>query len=781
MAMEKLEWQLQKNISAMIIEVAEARHEYITVEHLLWALLDNSSARGLLQGLQVELSLIREQLQAYFDQYLVRHKIELEDDSSSDMKVFRAHMTPAFKRVMERAIQHVERHNSNNESKKRVNGGLLLLYILGESESVAAHILQQQGVNQLKLRRALSNQPDDDDNHRQAQQKSSSSDAEASKDQQQADESYLVSLNERAQAGSIDPLIGRSSELKLLMETLLRRRKNNPLLVGEAGVGKTAIVEGLALALQRNEVPPALAGMEIYQLQLGSMLAGSRYRGDFEERLTKVLNQLQQRQHAVLFIDELHTIIGAGGASNSALDAANMLKPVLASGQLRCLGATTFAEYRRFIESDPTLLRRFRKIEVKEPSIKDCYQIIEGLAGNFERHHNIKLSPEVIKSSVDLADRYLSHSHMPDKAIDLIDALGARRNLRSKSNAKKRSKAVIHAGEVAALVAEMAQVPVDQLQRKAPEALANLRKLLGKKIFGQDRALDTLVQAVQLAYAGLRPQEKTQGAFLFAGPTGVGKTEVCRQLAGSMSIKLLRFDMSEYAEKHSVSRLIGAPPGYVGFETGGLLTEAVHKNPHSLVLLDEIEKAHPDIYQLLLQIMDYGKLTDSNGRECNFQHCLLVMTTNLGAQELQKSQPGFQRQQQRELDASDAINRHFAPEFRNRLDDVVQFSALSPEVMRAIVDLRVQELRDQLQDKSIDLRLSARARGWLAEQGYHPTLGARPLNRLLEKQVRAPLAQQLLFGQLRSGGRVSIGVRANKLRFDIKGETEALVEVSAHG
>ena len=750
MSLEKLERQLQKNIGEMIVDVAEARHEYVTLEHLLLALLDNTKTCNLLKSLGSDTQAIEHQLRIYFERYLAQYT--LPPDDLSEVKVFRAQLTPAFRRVLEQAIQHIEQHNASTNSNKRVGGGLLLIYMLTESESVAANILFNQGLNKLKIRRALSKL------EQQQSERKASSKPESTK---REEENYLLSLNERARTGNIDPLIGRESELRQVMETLLKRRKNNPLLVGEAGVGKTAIAEGLARAVEAREVPEALQNLEIYQLQMGALLAGSRYRGDFEERLDKIVNLLQSRAQAVLFIDEVHTIIGAGGTSNSSVDAANLLKPILASGRLRCLGATTFAEYRRFIEADPTLQRRFHKIEVSEPTRADCYQILGGLASNFEAHHNIKLEEPAIKAAVDLADRYLTHSHLPDKAIDLIDAVGARRKLRSSS--KRRS--AIKFSDVANLVAEMAQVPVEQLQRQAPERLLNLRARLGSKIFGQDQALDTVVQAVELAYAGLRPSDKNQGAFLFAGPTGVGKTELCRQLAEAMNIKLLRFDMSEYAEKHSISRLIGAPPGYVGFESGGLLTEAVHKQPHALVLLDEIEKAHPDIYQLLLQIMDHGRLTDSNGRECDFRHSLLVMTTNLGARELQRQQIGFNNNEQKDLDSAAAIQQHFAPEFRNRLDGVVQFAPLAPAAMRAVVNLRLQELRAQLQEKQVNLSLSASARAWLSQRGYDPQLGARPLNRLIEQELRAPLARELLFGKLRNGGTVKVGVRAHSLCF----------------
>ena len=750
MSLEKLERQLQKNIGEMIVDVAEARHEYVTLEHLLLALLDNTKTCNLLKSLGSDTQAIEHQLRIYFERYLAQYT--LPPDELSEVKVFRAQLTPAFRRVLEQAIQHIEQHNASTNSNKRVGGGLLLIYMLTESESVAANILLNQGLNKLKIRRALSKLE-----QQQSERKASSKPESAKREE----ENYLLSLNERARTGSIDPLIGRDAELRQVMETLLKRRKNNPLLVGEAGVGKTAIAEGLARAVESRAVPEALQNLEIYQLQMGALLAGSRYRGDFEERLDKIVNLLQSRAQAVLFIDEVHTIIGAGGTSNSSVDAANLLKPILASGRLRCLGATTFAEYRRFIEADPTLQRRFHKIEVSEPTRADCYQILNGLASNFEEHHNIKLEEPIIKAAVDLADRYLTHSHLPDKAIDLIDAVGARRKLRSSS--KRRS--AIKFSDVANLVAEMAQVPVEQLQRQAPERLLNLRARLGSKIFGQDQALDTVVQAVELAYAGLRPSDKNQGAFLFAGPTGVGKTELCRQLAEAMNIKLLRFDMSEYAEKHSISRLIGAPPGYVGFESGGLLTEAVHKQPHALVLLDEIEKAHPDIYQLLLQIMDHGRLTDSNGRECDFRHSLLVMTTNLGARELQRQQIGFNNNEQKDLDSAAAIQQHFAPEFRNRLDGVVQFAPLAPAAMRAVVNLRLQELRAQLKEKQVNLSLSASARAWLSQRGYDPQLGARPLNRLIEQELRAPLARELLFGKLRNGGTVKVGVRAHSLRF----------------
>ena len=788
MALERLERQLQKNINNLVMEVAQSRHRYLTLEHLLWALLDNTSASLSLKSLQVDVSSIRSMLQFYFDEYLSKSQPQVAV-KSEDIS-FDAEMTLAFQRVISRAVQHVESLDAEADSERsrmlQVEGDLLLLYIFSEPESIAARVLMEHGLKKLDLTRYLSEKSHasgitppvaeeeadvsakpaakatDDDREQKGE------DAKKGALEKSPAAKYLSFLN--AQAGNSDPLIGREQELKLLMGTLLRRRKNNPLLVGEAGVGKNALVEGLARAVVAGEVPQRMRDLEIYQLRLGALISGSRYRGDFEERLNTVVSFVQQRPQAVLFIDEMHSIVGAGGTSGSAVDAANLLKPALSSGQLRCIGATTFTEYRRFIEADPTLKRRFRKVELGEPTVEDCYRIISGLAANFERHHSVRFDPEALRSSVDLTSRYLPDSRLPDKAIDLIDEIGARRNL-----ADNKNKRFIKSVDIAELVSELAQVPIKQIHSKAPERLARLEAQLKRKIFGQNQALDALTQAVQLAYAGLRPSDKSLGAFLLAGPTGVGKTEACRQLAAAMDIKLLRFDMSEYAEKHSISRLVGAPPGYVGYESGGLLTEAVHKHPHCLVLLDEIEKAHPDIYHLLLQIMDYGKLTDTNGRECRFQHSLLVMTTNLGAEELQKTSIGFQSDVQKGSDALQAINKHFSPEFRNRLDAILQFTALSPEAMRSVVDLRVQELKQLLREKSVELQVSSRAKLWLATAGYDQLLGARPLNRLIEQQIRVPLAQSMLFGDLRNGGRCSIGVRAGGLRLTLKSAVEVAV------
>jgi ATP-dependent Clp protease ATP-binding subunit ClpA len=731
--------ELEITISQAYQEARSARHEFLTVEHLLLALLDNSSALSVLSACGALISGLETELRkALRDTVPV-----LGDEDSRDTQP-----TIGFQRVLQRALYHVQ-----SAGKQEVIGANVLVAIFSEKDSYAIYLLNKFDVGRLDVVDYMShgisqlqrNNADD----------SEESAAETQKGGAQAGnsalESFTSNLNDRAREGKIDPLIGRDSEVDRTIQILCRRRKNNPLFVGEAGVGKTAMAEGLALRITEGQVPEILADATLYALDLGALLAGTKYRGDFEKRLKAVLAELHQIEGAVLFIDEIHTIIGAGAASGGVMDASNLIKPVLASGELRCIGSTTYQEFRGVFEKDRALARRFQKIDIVEPSIPETIEILRGLKSRFEDHHGVKYTDEALCAAAELSGRHINDRHLPDKAIDVIDEAGARQRMLPEGERKE----LLDEHDIETIVAHMARIPAKQVSRSDRDALRNLERDLKFTVFGQDEAIDALATAIKMSRSGLGEEDKPIGSFLFAGPTGVGKTEVTRQLAMVMGIELIRFDMSEYMEAHSVSRLIGAPPGYVGFDQGGLLTEAVTHNPHAVLLLDEIEKAHPDVYNVLLQIMDHGKLTDTNGREADFRNVILVMTTNAGAQQSSRRSIGF-TEQDHVPDSSEAIRRTFTPEFRNRLDATIQFGALDFSVVLLIVDKFILELEAQLALKEVTLSVSTPAREWLAEQGFDPEMGARPMKRVIQDKIKRPLADDLLFGALSEGGEVDI-------------------------
>jgi ATP-dependent Clp protease ATP-binding subunit ClpA len=732
----------------------EKQHEFVTVEHLLLALLGEPAAAKVLRACGADLDKLRVELTAFIDQNTP--VLSPQDDRDTQP-------TLGFQRVLQRAVFHVQ-----SSGKKEVTGANVLVAIFGERESQAVYFLNKQDVTRLDVVNFLSHgiskspgQEDGDEGQGNQAEEEKSGDSGT----KSALEAYAINLNEQAMLGKIDPLIGRRSEVQRTIQILCRRRKNNPLFVGEAGVGKTAIAEGLAKMIVDGDVPEVLANASIYALDLGALLAGTKYRGDFEKRLKAVLAQLRNEEGAILFIDEIHTIIGAGAASGGVMDASNLIKPMLASGELKCIGSTTYQEYRGIFEKDRALARRFQKIDVTEPSVDDTVKILEGLKSRFEQHHQVRYSRQALRSAAELAQRYITDRHLPDKAIDIIDEAGAHQRLLPASRRKK----TIGVTEVEEIVAKMARIPPKTVSRSDRDVLRNLDRDLKMVVFGQDEAIETLATAIKMARSGLHSVEKPIGSFLFAGPTGVGKTEVTRQLARIMGVELIRFDMSEYMERHTVSRLIGAPPGYVGFDQGGLLTEAITKHPHSVLLLDEIEKAHPDVYNLLLQVMDHGTLTDNNGRRADFRNVIIVMTTNAGAEQMSRSSIGFTRQDHTS-EGTEVIRRLFTPEFRNRLDAIVQFKALEPDTIGHVVDKFLIELEAQLEDKNVTLEADEAARRWLAERGYDPLMGARPMARLIQDRVKKALAEELLFGRLERGGHVRVSVRDGELSFDIESE-----------
>ena len=669
-----------------------------------------------------------------------------------------AQPTASFQRVLQRAAIHVQ-----SSGREKVTGANILVAMFAERESYAVYFLQEQDMSRLDavnyISHGIAKVPEFSET-RHLHGVEEEEEDEESKVEKEAYEVYCVHLNEKAEQGKIDPLIGRDAEIERTIQVLCRRTKNNPLYVGEPGVGKTALAEGLARRIVHGEVPDVLNGVSIYALDMGALLAGTRYRGDFEERLKAVITGLEAREHAVLFIDEIHTVVGAGATSGGSMDASNLLKPALASGQMRCIGSTTYKEYRNHFEKDRALLRRFQKVDVNEPSLEDAVKILRGLKPYYEKHHKVRYTAEAIRTAVELSDRYIGDRKLPDKAIDVVDEAGAAQMLRPKSRRKK----VISVKDVEAVVAKIARIPPRNVSADDKAVLKTLARDLKTMVFGQDKAISALSSAIKLSRAGLREPEKPVGNYLFSGPTGVGKTEVARQLALQLGIELIRFDMSEYMERHSVSRLIGAPPGYVGFDQGGLLTDAVDQHPHSVLLLDEVEKAHPDLFNVLLQIMDYGKLTDHSGKSIDFRNVTLIMTTNAGASELVKPAVGFERQT-RVGDDEEAINRTFTPEFRNRLDTIISFAALSPATMGKVVDKFILELENQLADREVSIVLDVPARAWLAEKGYDEKFGARPLARVIQDHVKRPLAEELLFGKLAKGGAVRVKVAAGKLAF----------------
>jgi ATP-dependent Clp protease ATP-binding subunit ClpA len=741
---------LELTIGQCYKEARERRHEFMTVEHLLLSLLDNPSAAAVLRSCGADLGRLGADLRAIIAETVPVLPAGDERDTQP---------TLGFQRVLQRAVYHVQ-----SSGRKEVTGANVLVAIFSEKDSHAVYFLGQQDVSRLDVVNYISH-----GTAKIAQEPAKPEEA-APKEGEEGGEArgnplteFASNLNELARAGKIDPLIGRADELERTIQVLCRRRKNNPLYVGEAGVGKTALAEGLAKRIVEGQVPELLANCIIYSLDLGALVAGTKYRGDFEKRLKAVLAQLKQQPNAILFIDEIHTIIGAGSASGGTMDASNLIKPVLASGELRCIGSTTFQEFRSVFEKDRALARRFQKIDVVEPSIAEAVEILKGLKTRFEAHHQVEYTGDALKAAVDLSVKHIGDRLLPDKAIDVIDEAGARQRLMP----EETRKLVVDVPEIEYIVAKMARIPPKQVSASDKDVLRNLDRNLKMVVFGQEGAIETLASAIKMARSGLANPNKPIGCFLFAGPTGVGKTEVTRQLAMQLGIELIRFDMSEYMEAHSVSRLIGAPPGYVGFDQGGLLTEQVTKHPHCVLLLDEIEKAHPDVFNILLQVMDRGALTDTNGREANFKNVILVMTTNAGAAQASRRSIGFTRQDH-STDAMEVIRRTFTPEFRNRLDAVIQFASLDFEHILRVVDKFLIELETQLQDKHVQVSATPEARQWLAENGFDPAMGARPMARVIQEHVKRPLADELLFGRLVNGGRVTIAVQDGKITTEVE-------------
>ena len=748
---------LEQAIHAALALANARRHELATLEHLLLALIDEPDAAKVMRACSVNLDDLRKTLQDFID-----------DDLSTlvtDVEGSEAVPTAAFQRVIQRAAIHVQ-----SSGRTEVTGANVLVAIFAERESNAAYFLQEQDMTRYDAvnfiahgvakdpsfgeSRSVSGATDRDEDHQTQQPETEAKESALGK--------YCVDLNQKSKKGDVDPLIGRDAEVERCIQVLCRRRKNNPLLVGDPGVGKTAIAEGLALKIIRGETPEILSKSTIFSLDMGALLAGTRYRGDFEERLKAVVKELEDHPDAILFIDEIHTVIGAGATSGGAMDASNLLKPALQGGKLRCMGSTTYKEFRQHFEKDRALSRRFQKIDVNEPSVDDSVKILMGLKPYFEKHHDLHYTKDAIKSAVELSARYIHDRKLPDKAIDVINEAGAAQHLLAESKRRK----TIGPKEIEAVVAKIARIPPRNVSKDDAEVLRDLEKTLKRVVFGQDKAIEALSSAIKLARAGLREPEKPIGNYLFAGPTGVGKTEVAKQLADSLGVELLRFDMSEYMEKHAVSRLIGAPPGYVGFDQGGMLTDGVDQHPHCVLLLDEMEKAHPDVYNILLQVMDHGKLTDHNGRQVDFRNVILIMTSNAGASEMAKSAIGFGRDR-REGEDTAAIERTFTPEFRNRLDAVISFAPLPREVIIQVVDKFVLQLEAQLMDRHVHIELSPEAADWLAEKGYDDRMGARPLGRVIQEHIKKPLAEELLFGKLTKGGLVRVLVRDGAIVLDV--------------
>ncbi len=740
--------ELELTLNLAFRDARGKRHEFITVEHLLLSLLDNESAVAALQACGAEVPGLRRELQTYVDD--ATPLLPVPDGGRETQP------TLGFQRVLQRAVFHVQ-----SSGKREVNGANVLVAIFSEQESQAVFLLKQQGISRLDVVNYLSHGGSQrEEESRDAEQPDTEAAPDAAADT--ALHNYTVNLNEMAKKGKLDPLVGREPEIERAIQVLCRRRKNNPVLVGEPGVGKTAIAEGLAWLIVEGKVPEAIAGATVYSLDIGALLAGTKYRGDFEKRFKALINELTDHPGAVLFIDEIHTIIGAGSAGGGVLDVSNLLKPALANGTLKCMGSTTYQEYRNLFEKDGALSRRFHKIDVAEPSVDETYRILRGLKSRFEEHHGIRYADKALLTAASLADRYIHERYLPDKAIDLIDEAGAYQRLQPPSRRKK----VIGVSEIEEMVAKVARIPAKAVSSNDKESLRNLERDLKMTVFGQDVAIDALSAAIKLSRAGLKSPEKPIGCFLFAGPTGVGKTEVTKQLARTLGIELVRFDMSEYMERHTVSRLIGAPPGYVGYDQGGLLTEAIVKHPHCVLLLDEIEKAHPEVFNLLLQVMDHGTLTDNNGRKADFRHVILVMTTNAGAEQVSRASIGFTLQDH-STDGMEILKKSFTPEFRNRLDSIIQFAALDPMVIVSVVDKFLVELQAQLDDKHVQLDVDADARAWLAERGYDPLMGARPMARVVQEQLKKPLAELILFGVLADkGGKVHVSVVDGQLKLD---------------
>ncbi|ACL55392.1 ATP-dependent Clp protease ATP-binding subunit ClpA [Methylobacterium nodulans] len=743
---------LEQALHRALALAGERRHEYATLEHLLLALVDDQDAAAVMRACNVDVELLKRNLIEYIDTELAN----LTGDGRQDAKP-----TAGFQRVIQRAVIHVQ-----SSGREEVTGANVLVAIFAERESHAAYFLQEQDMTRYDavnyISHGIAKRPGlseakpvrGAEEEGGSERPSGGEDERGPKKKGDALDAYCVNLNKKAREGKIDPLIGREAEVQRTIQVLCRRQKNNPLLVGDPGVGKTAIAEGLARKIIQHEVPEVLADATVFSLDMGTLLAGTRYRGDFEERLKQVMKEIEAHPNAIMFIDEIHTVIGAGATSGGAMDASNLLKPALASGTLRCIGSTTYKEYRQYFEKDRALVRRFQKIDVNEPSIPDAIEILKGLRPYFEEFHKLKYTTDAVKAAVELSARYISDRKLPDKAIDVIDETGASQMLVPES----RRKRTIGVKEVEATIATMARIPPKTVSKDDAVVLANLTDSLKRVVYGQDSAIEALTASIKLARAGLRDPDKPIGSYLFAGPTGVGKTEVAKQLAVALGVEMLRFDMSEYMERHTVSRLIGAPPGYVGFDQGGLLTDGVDQHPHCVLLLDEIEKAHPDLFNILLQVMDHGKLTDHNGKQVDFRNVIIIMTSNAGAQDLARAAFGF-TQSKRTGDDQEAINRLFAPEFRNRLDAIVSFGHLPREVVSKVVDKFVLQLEAQLADRNVTIELSDEAREWLVENGYDETMGARPMARLIQSTIKTPLADEVLFGKLKDGGAVRVVVK----------------------
>ncbi|OAZ72310.1 ClpA like protein [Acetobacter pasteurianus] len=752
---------LEQTLHRALILAGERHHEYATLEHLLLALVDDADAVTVFRACGVDLDRLRTDLTGFLDKDLAG----LASDRPTEPKP-----TAAFQRVIQRAAIHVQ-----STGRDEVTGANVLVALFAERESHAVYFLQLQDMTRLDavnfLSHGIAKAPDrstrrpvagTESNAEKGGEEPERTESKSQKGNQDALSTYCVNLNDKAIAGKVDPLIGRDTEIERTIQILCRRTKNNPLYVGDPGVGKTAIAEGLARRIVEGNVPEVLLKSTIYSLDMGALLAGTRYRGDFEERLKAVVTELDQDPHAILFIDEIHTVIGAGATSGGAMDASNLLKPALAAGTLRCIGSTTYKEFRQHFEKDRALVRRFQKIDVPEPTIDDAVKILRGLKGSYEKHHKVRYTEEAIRAAVELSAKYIHDRKLPDKAIDVIDEVGASRMLQPEGRRRK----TVNLKDVEDIIARIARIPPKSISADDKEVLRSLERDLKGMVFGQDQAIDALSAAIKLARAGLRDAEKPIGNYLFSGPTGVGKTEVARQLATALGIELVRFDMSEYMERHSISRLLGAPPGYVGFDQGGLLTDAIDQHPHAVLLLDEIEKAHPDLYNVLLQVMDNGKLTDHNGKTVDFRNVILIMTTNAGASDMSKEAVGFGRQV-REGEDEEAIKRLFTPEFRNRLDAIIPFAHLSPEIVGQVVEKFVLQLEAQLADRNVTIELSSAAKEWLAERGYDRRYGARPLGRVIQESIKKPLAEELLFGKLAKGGAVKIGLKNGELAFDI--------------
>ncbi len=746
---------LEQALHRALALAGERRHEYATLEHLLLALVDDQDAAAVMRACNVDIDVLRRNLVEYVDSELTNLVVDSRQDSKP---------TAGFQRVIQRAVIHVQ-----SSGREEVTGANVLVAIFAERESHAAYFLQEQDMTRydavnyishgIAKRPGLTESRPPRGSEEESNERPTGEDPDQrSKKKGDALDAYCVNLNKKAKEGKIDPLIGRGPEVERTIQVLCRRQKNNPLLVGDPGVGKTAIAEGLARKIVKGEVPEVLENATVFSLDMGTLLAGTRYRGDFEERLKQVMKEIEAHPNAIMFIDEIHTVIGAGATSGGAMDASNLLKPALASGILRCIGSTTYKEYRQYFEKDRALVRRFQKIDVNEPSIPDTIEIVKGLKPYFEEFHKLRYTNDAIKAAVELSARYINDRKLPDKAIDVIDETGASQMLLPEGRRKKS----IGVKEIEATIATMARIPPKTVSKDDAEVLANLETMLKRVVYGQDRAIEALTSSIKLARAGLRDADKPIGSYLFAGPTGVGKTEVAKQLASTLGVELLRFDMSEYMERHTVSRLIGAPPGYVGFDQGGLLTDGIDQHPHCVLLLDEIEKAHPDLFNILLQVMDHGKLTDHNGKQVDFRNVIIIMTTNAGAADLARPAYGFTRTK-REGDDQDAINKLFAPEFRNRLDATISFGHLPREVVSKVVDKFVLQLEAQLADRNVTIELSDEAREWLTEHGYDEAMGARPMARLIQTTIKTPLADDVLFGRLKNGGAVRVIVKTDEI------------------